>query len=112
METNTISGFIVEKAILIHKKVGPGCFERVYEELLYFELIQCGLEVERQLPMPIDYKHLHIKDAYRLDLLVESKIIIEIKSVEYLHPIHFRQLTTYLALTNLKNGILLNFKVN
>jgi len=111
MENDIISGLIVDKALAIHRKVGPGCFEKVYEELLYYELIQSGLKVQRQLLIPITYKHLHINDAYKPDLLVEDRIVIEIKSVEYLHPVHFRQLTTYLALLNLKNGILLNFKV-
>ena len=99
-------------ALKIHSTIGPGCFERVYEEILYFELSRRHLVVQRQLTMPIAYETLHIPDAYRIDLLVEGSVIIEIKCVEHIMPVHFKQLMTYLKLMNLKNGILLNFKVD
>ncbi|MEP6927775.1 MAG: GxxExxY protein [Ginsengibacter sp.] len=112
METNQITALIVDSCIKIHTVIGPGCYERVYEELLYFELNKRDLYLERQLTMPILYESLQINDAYKLDLLVEKKIIIEIKSVEHILPVHFKQVNTYLKLMNLKHGMLLNFKVD
>lgn len=112
MEINELTGIVIKTAIDIHSVIGPGCFERVYEEILYDELQKQHLKIERQLLMPIQYGELFIKDAYKLDLLVESTLIIEIKSIEHLLPVHFKQVTTYLKLLNLKNGMILNFKVN
>src|SRR5256885_2031572 len=112
MEVNDITSLIIEAAIKIHSKIGPGCFERVYEELLYYELNKRHICVKRQVLMPIEYEELYLEDAYKLDLLIENKIIVEIKSIENLSPVHFKQVTTYLKLMNLKNGLLLNFKVN
>jgi|SRR6478735_508936 len=112
MDINKISGIVVDAAVKIHSAIGPGCFERVYEEVLYFELNKRGLYVERQITMPIEYDILVINDAYRLDLLIEKKIIIEIKSIEHISPVHFKQVMTYLKLMNIKNGIILNFKTN
>ena len=112
MEANLITGIIVDSSIKIHSTIGPGCYERVYEELLYFELHQRNLNVKRQITMPITYEALHINDAYKLDLLIEDKVVVEIKSVEHLLPVHFKQLNTYLKLMNLKHGMLLNFKVD
>lgn len=111
MEANNITGAIVDACIKIHVAIGPGCFEGVYEELLYYELNKRGLNVERQVLMPIMYENLKINDAYKLDLLVEKKVIIEIKSVEHILPVHFSQVMTYLKLMELKQGLLLNFKV-
>jgi GxxExxY protein len=112
METNVISGEIVDCCIRIHTAIGPGCYERVYEELLCYEFNKRGLGFMRQVSLPIAYEGLIINDAYKIDLLVEEKIIIEIKSVEHILPVHFKQLNTYLKMRNLKNGILLNFKVD
>ena len=112
METNILTGIIVDSCIKIHTAIGPGCYERVYEELLYFELNKRKLYLDRQLTMPISYEALHINDAYKLDLLVEKKIVVEIKSVEHILPVHFKQVNTYLKLMNLKHGMLLNFKVD
>jgi GxxExxY protein len=112
MDVNKFSGIIVDKAVKIHKLVGPGCYERVYEEILYFELIKAGLKVSRQQLMPLEYEQLYLKDAYKLDLLVEDRIVVEIKSVDYLLPVYFKQVMTYLKLLGLKNGMLLNFKVD
>ena len=112
MEANTITGIIVDASIKIHTAIGPGCYERVYEELLYFELNKRKLNTCRQVTMPIAYETLYINDAYKLDLLIENKVIIEIKSTEHILPVHFKQLNTYLKLMNLKHGILLNFKVD
>ncbi|MDQ6756616.1 MAG: GxxExxY protein [Bacteroidota bacterium] len=111
MEANNITGLIVDCCIKIHTTIGPGCYERVYEELLYYELNKINLDVKRQITMPISYEVFQINDAYKLDLLIENKVIIEIKSVEHVLPVHFKQLNTYLKLMNLKHGMLLNFKV-
>ncbi len=112
MEANQITALIVDSCIKVHTAIGPGCYEKVYEELLYFELNKWNLYLERQLTMPILYESLQINDAYKLDILVEKKIIVEIKSVEHILPVHFKQVNTYLKLMNLKHGMLLNFKVD
>ncbi len=104
MDANLITGIIVDASIKIHSAIGPGCYERVYEELLYFELNKRQLNLERQLTMPIAYESLHIKDAYKLDLLIENKVVVEIKSAEHILPVHFKQVNTYLKLMNLKHG--------
>jgi GxxExxY protein len=112
MTIDTLTGVIADAAFKIHISVGPGCFERVYEEILYFELNKRGLNVERQVVMPIEYEVLYIPDAYKVDLLIEQKVIVEIKCVEHVLPVHFKQVITYLKLMNLKNGMLLNFKTD
>ena len=112
MDNNTITGIIVDAAVKIHNAIGPGCYERVYEECLMYELNKRSIKVERQLLMPITYEELYIKDAYKLDLLVVDKIIVEIKCAYDLHPVFFKQLRTRLSLMNLKHGLLLNFKTN
>ncbi len=112
MEVNDITRIVIDAAVKIHTAIGPGCFERIYEELLYFELNKRGVDVKWQVLMPIEYEELYLKDAYKLDLLIEDKLIIEIKSVETVSPVHFKQVMTYLKLMNLKHGVLLNFKVN
>jgi GxxExxY protein len=112
MDINELTGIVIEIAIKIHTTVGPGCFEKVYEEILYYELQKKDLKVERQQLLPIEYESLLIKDAYKIDLLIENKLVLEIKSIEHVLPVHFKQVMTYLKLLNLKNGMLLNFKVN
>ena len=84
----------------------------MYEEILYYELSKLGLIVRRQVLLPIDYKELHIKDAYKIDLLIEDKLIVELKSKSPLPPVDFNQIHTHLPLTNLKHGLLINFKVS
>lgn len=111
MEINQLTGIVLDACIQIHKEIGPGCFEKVYEETLYYELFKRNIDAERQLLMPISYEELFIGDAYRIDLLVDKKLIIEIKSVERLAPVHYKQVMTYLKLMKLKNGLLLNFNV-
>ncbi len=111
MDINELTAIVVDLCIKIHKRVGPGCFEKVYEEILYYELIKLGFEVERQLLLPIQYDGLYIKNAYKLDLLVENMLILELKSVHPLPPVYFNQMQTHLSCLNLKHGILLNFKV-
>ena len=111
MNINKLTGIVVDLCIKIHSRIGPGCFERVYEEILYFELAKLGLNVQRQLLLPIQYDELHIRDAYKIDLLVENKLVLELKSVNPLPPVYFNQIRTQLSLLNLKNGMLINFKV-
>jgi len=87
------------------------CFERVYEEILYYELTKLSFKVQRQLLLPIHYDELKIKDAYKIDLLIEDKLVTELKSLYPLPPIYFNQIHTHLSLLNLKHGMLINFKV-
>jgi len=111
MEVNELTGIVLDACIKIHTDIGPGCFEKVYEETLYYELFKRNVQAERQLLMPIAYEELLINDAYRVDLLVEKKLIVEIKSIERLAPVHYKQVMTYLRLMKIKNGLLLNFNV-
>ena len=106
-----ISKKIMNAAYKVHTALGPGLLENTYEAVLEYELKQSGLFVERQKKLPFIYETVELKDAYRLDLLVENKIIIELKSVESLHNVHFKQLLTYLKLSNRKVGYLINFNV-
>lgn len=108
-ELNKISGLIIRAAIDVHKEIGPGLLESVYEECLYFELIQLGLKVERQVELPINYKGNKLRGNLRLDLLVEDEVIVELKSVAEIHPIHRAQIITYLKLSNRTLGLLINF---
>ena len=109
MTENEIS-FKIRGAILkVYNTLGPGLFESVYESALYYELTKLGLKVERQSEITILYDEIILDLAFRIDLLVEEKVIIEIKSVTDLAPIHFKQVTNYLKLTNKKLGILVNF---
>ncbi len=111
MDLNNLTELILKKAYEVHTTLGPGLLENTYEECLYFELIHCGLHVERQKSLPILYKGAQIDAAYRLDIIVEGSVIIELKSVEGLLPIHIAQLMTYLKLSHIKCGLLLNFNV-
>ena len=109
MTENEIAKIIVNTCYEIHTTVGPGLFESVYEEILDFELRQQGLLVERQAKIPILWKGIPLGDAFKADLIVNHKVIVELKSVESLAQLHFKQLLTYLKLTDLKLGILVNF---
>jgi len=112
MALNEISGQIVDAAITIHRELGPGLLESVYEVVLAHELKSRGLHVQRQVAVPIEYRGLRFEEGYRLDLLIEKAIVIEIKSVEELSQIHKKQLLTYLRLTKKTLGLLLNFNVD
>lgn len=109
MTENDISYKIRGAAYNVYKELGSGSLESVYEEALYYELQQIGLKVERQLNIPIEYKGIHLSTTLRLDLIVEDKVIIELKSVAEISNIHFKQLQTYLKLTNKRLGLLINF---
>lgn len=108
---NDLTELVIGLCIKIHSRIGPGCFEKVYEEILYYELTKLGLVVKRQLLLPVDYEELYIKDAYKIDLLLEDRLVIELKSVHPLPPVYFNQVQTQLSLLNLKHGMLVNFKV-
>ena len=109
MHENDISSKVIGAAIEVHKQLGPGLLESTYEACLSYELTEQGLDVKRQLALPIVYKNVKLNAGYRIDLLIENKVIIEIKSVEALADIHKAQLLTYLKLKNLKLGLLINF---
>lgn len=106
---NEISKIILDIAFDIHINLGPGLFESVYEEILFYELTNYGLKVKRQKAIPVFWQELIMDVGFKADLIVENKVIIEIKSIEALAPIHYKQLTTYLKITNLKLGLLINF---
>jgi GxxExxY protein len=109
MSENEISGIIVNASFKIHNELGPGLLESVYEEVLEYELLKNGLKVERQIPFPVVYNNVKMDMGFRADLVVEKKVIIEIKSVETIAPVHQKQLLTYLKVTGLKIGLLINF---
>ena len=110
-ELNKISGIILDSAIEVHKELGPGLLESVYEICLYKELRSRNLFVERQVPMDVVYKGEKLEAEFRIDLLVEHEIIIELKAVEIILPVHEAQLLTYLKLADKKLGLLINFNV-
>lgn len=109
MTENEISKIIVNTCYNIHVKLGPGLLESVYEEILYHELIEQGLKIERQKAIPVFWKDVKMEIGFRADLIVENKVIIELKSVEAIAPVHPKQLLTYLRITELKLGLLINF---
>ena len=109
MHENDIATKIIGGALEVHKQLGPGLLESTYETCLAYELAQAGLSVQQQVALPVVYKEVKLNAGYRIDLLVEHKVIIEIKSVEALADIHTAQLLTYLKLKNLKLGLLINF---
>ncbi len=109
MTENEISAIIVNKAYEIHVQLGPGLLESVYEEILCYELKKEGLFVERQKAIPIIWEDLKMNIGFRADLIVEEKVIVEIKSVETIAPVHKKQLLTYLKVSDMKLGLLINF---
>jgi GxxExxY protein len=109
MSENDLSKIIVETCYQIHVAFGPGLFESVYEEILYYELVQCGLSVSRQQAIPVIWKGIKMDQGFRSDLIVGEKVLIEIKSIGAIAPVHLKQVLTYLKLTGLKLGLLINF---
>ncbi|PWL32324.1 GxxExxY protein [uncultured Roseivirga sp.] len=109
MTENEISYKIIGTAIDLHRNVGPGLLESAYENALAYDLRESGLEVKQQLPLPFHYKEVKLDVGYRVDLLIENKVIVEVKSVETLAPVHYAQLLTYLKLSDKKLGLLINF---
>ena len=109
MTENELASIVVDCCFHIHKSLGPGLFESVYEEVLSYELAKRGLVVKRQIEIPVQWDDIYIGIGFRADIIVESKLIIELKSVEHVLPVHQKQLLTYLKLTDLKLGLLINF---
>ncbi len=112
MDENELSREIIGAAIKVHKNLGPGLLESAYEECLFYELKKLQLKVEKQKPMPLIYDDVKLDIGYRIDILVENKVVIEIKSVEVLNDVHLAQVLTYLKLSNCKLGLLINFNVS
>ena len=109
MDENGIGGIVVDCAVKVHVRLGPGLLESVYEEVMSYELSKKGLVIQRQVPIPITYDNLQFKEAFRADLVIEDKVILELKSVDRLTKAHKKQLHTYLRLSGKKIGYLLNF---
>lgn len=111
MDANQITSEIIRCAIIVHRVLGPGLLESAYEECFAFELKNAGLRVERQIPVPVVFKEIKLECGYRIDVLVEKSVVVEIKSVDQLAPIHEAQILTYLKFSNKKIGLLINFNV-
>jgi len=111
MEIEKIFKKILDCSYKVHTALGPGLFESTYEECLSYELQQCGISLKRQVPIPLIYREVKLDAGYRVDLLVEEMVIIEIKSIESLTDIHMSQILTYLKLSGCKLGLLVNFNV-
>jgi hypothetical protein len=109
MKEDEIGRLVVDVAVNLHREMGPGLLETVYEVVLAYELRRCGLRVERQLPLPTRYKGLRFDEGFRIDLVVEDKVILELKCVERLNNAHKKQVLTYLRLADKRLGYLLNF---
>jgi len=109
MTENELSKIIVNSCYQIHTQLGPGLFESVYEQILYYELVREGLEIERQKGILVIWDEVKLDQGFRADLIVNSKVLIEIKSIEAIAPVHQKQVLTYLKLTGIKLGLLINF---
>lgn len=108
MTENELAKIVFDSGLKVHKALGPGLLESAYEECLYYELARQGLQVEKQKGLPLVYEEVKLEVGYRADLLVENKLIVEVKSVEALNDIHLAQVLTYLKLSNCKLGLLIN----
>jgi GxxExxY protein len=111
MTENELSNIVIGEAIKVHQQLGPGLLESVYEECLTYKLIKTGLMIQKQKPIPLVFEEIKLECGFRCDILVENKLIIEVKAVESLNDIHLAQVLTYLKLTNVKLGLLMNFNV-
>ncbi len=109
MHENELSGIIIDICFEIHTTLGPGLLESVYEEILFYELTKAGLNVNRQQAIPVMWNEIKMDIGFRSDLVINSKVLIEIKSVERIAPVHRKQVLTYLRLTDIKLGLLINF---
>ena len=106
-----ISKIVFECALRVHKVLGPGLLESAYEECLFYELKKTNLKVEKQKPLPLIYEEVNLEVGYRIDIIIEDKFIVEVKSLEALNDVHLAQLLTYLKLSDCKLGLLINFNV-
>ena len=111
MNENQLSKIAIGLAIEVHDALGPGLLENAYQECLYFKMLRAGLMVEKQKPMPLVFEGVHLECGYRIDLLVENKLVVEVKSVEALNNVYMAQVLTYLKLGDFRLGLLINFNV-
>jgi GxxExxY protein len=111
MELSNITSAIIAAAIEVHKELGPGLLESAYEECLAYELSAIGLNVQRQKAVPVVYKDIKLDMGYRIDILVENAVVIELKTVDAFNPVHEAQILTYMKFSNKRVGLLLNFNV-
>ena len=111
MTKNEISKIVFESALKVHKVLGPGLLESAYEECLFYELKKSNLKVEKQKALPLIYEEVKLDVGYRIDMIIEDKFIVEVKSVEALSDVHLAQLLTYLRLSDCRLGLLINFNV-
>ncbi|MBD2414457.1 GxxExxY protein [Nostoc calcicola FACHB-389] len=111
-EINEVSGTVVDAAYMVHTSLGPGLLESVYETVMDFELRRRKLRVQRQVVIPVVYGGVVLEEGFRADLIVENQVIVELKSVESIHPVHKKQLLTYLRLADKRVGLLINFNVS
>jgi len=111
MTENELSKIVFDAALKVHQALGPGLLESAYEECLYYELSKSGLSVQKQKPLPLIYEDVKLEVGYRVDIILENKLIVEVKSVDALNDIHLAQILTYLKLSGCKLGLLINFNV-
>lgn len=111
MNNNETTEKIIGAAIEVHKQLGPGLLESAYQECLYYEIRNLGLRVDKEIPMPIVYKEIKLDHGYRMDLLVENNVVVELKTVECFTDVHLAQILTYMKLGEYKLGLLINFHV-
>ena len=111
MDENSLSHLIINRAIKVHSALGPGLLESAYKECLYYELLKAGIAVEKEKPLPLIYEEVHLEYGYRVDLFVQGKVIVEIKSCKTLNDVHLAQVLTYLKLSGCRLGLLMNFNV-
>lgn len=109
MRQNELTGVIVDCCYRIHTKLGPGLFEAVYAEILKYELTRARIAYRTEVPLPVVWEELKLEKGYRADFIIEEKVLLELKSVESLAPVHYKQVLTYIKLANLKVGLLINF---
>lgn len=112
MDVNILTEKIIGAAIEVHRKLGPGLLESAYQECLCYELVQNNLNFKREIPMPIVYKEIKLDHGYRLDLLVEDNVVVELKSLDALLDVHTAQILTYMRLGEYSTGLLINFNVS
>lgn len=112
MKENEIASKIIGQAIEVHKALGPGLLESAYQECLFYKLNQIGLQVQKEKLMPLIFEEVELECGYRIDILVENKVVIELKSIEALNDVHLAQILTYMKLGDYKLGLLINFNVS
>ena len=110
-EINNLTGTIIGKAIEVHRQLGPGLLESSYRDCLLYELEKAGIEAKKELMVPLLYKEIRLDHGYRLDLLVENKVVVELKTVDAFNDVHFAQILTYMKFGNYEYGLLINFNV-